>query len=105
MPLRIFTVESRYVVPGAPFQSLIKSYLVAATESGSDSPARAISGSSWRRYDWRLYATARTDDHFPRAAGHHRTGSRWTVGPRDCGGARLLSLDGAQMAPSWATSG
>ena len=37
-------VESRYVVPGASFQSLIKSYLVAATDSGSDSPVRAISG-------------------------------------------------------------
>src|SRR5207247_6920094 len=98
-------VESRYVVPGASFQSLIKSYLVAAIGSGQDSPARAVSGSSWRRDDWRLYATSRTDDHLSRAAGHQRTGSRRTVRPRDCGGARLLSLDSAQMAPPWATAG
>ena len=66
-------VESRYVVPDASFQSLIKSYLVAATSGGSDSPARTINGSSWRQYDWRLYETARTDNHLPRATGHHRT--------------------------------
>src|SRR5579859_2049700 len=65
-------VESRYVVPDAPFQRLIQSYLVAATGSGSDSPARTISASSWRRYDWRHYDTARTDDHLPKAAGNHR---------------------------------
>jgi hypothetical protein len=92
-------------VTGVPFQSLIKSYLVAAIGSGSDSPARTISGSSWRRYDWRLYDTTRTDDHLARAAGNHRTGSRRTVGPSDCSYARLLGLDGAQMAPPWSTQG
>src|SRR2546428_13162084 len=99
------SVESRYVVPGAPYQSLIKSYLVAATGSGSDSPARTISGSSWRLYDWRLYDTARTDDHLSRAAGHHRTSRRRTVRPRDCGSAGLLGLDGAQMATPRSTPG
>ncbi len=63
-------------------------------------------GSSWRRYDWRLsHATAWTDDHFSRAVGHYRTSSRRTVRPRDCGGAGLLGLDGAQMAPPRATPG
>src|SRR5260370_32690011 len=86
-------VESRYVVPGAPFQSLIKSYLVAATGSGSYSPARTISGSSWRRYDWRLYDTARTDDHLSRAAGHHRTSRPPPVPPRECGGGGVVRPD------------
>src|SRR5437588_12576036 len=99
------TVQSRYGVPPLLCESLIKSYLVAATGSGSDSPARTISGSSWRRYDWRLYDTARTDDHLSRAAGHHRTSRHRTVRPRDCGGAGLLGLDGAQMAPPRSTPG
>jgi len=78
---------------------------VAATGSGSDSPARTISGSNWRRYDWRLYDTARTEDYLPRAAGHHRTGSRRTVRPRDCSCAGLLSLASAQMAKPGSTPG
>ena len=47
-------VESRYVVPSLLAESLIKSYLVAAIGSGSDAPARSMSGSNWRKYDWRL---------------------------------------------------
>jgi hypothetical protein len=84
---------------------LIQSYLVAAIGSGFVAPARTISVSSWRRYDWRLYDTARTDDHLARAAGNRRTGSCWTIRPKDCGGAGLLGLDSAQMAPPWATLG
>src|SRR5690348_7307753 len=64
-------VESRYVVPGLLLRSLIKSYRGSAISCGSDAQAGAISGSSWKRYDWRLYATAWTDDHLSRAIGHH----------------------------------
>src|SRR5260221_5224632 len=85
---------SSQILKVSTFPKRVRKYaLGAATDSGSDPPARAISGSSWRRYDWRLYATARTDDHLSRAAGHHRTGSRRTVRPRDCSCTRLLSLD------------
>src|SRR5215472_14919691 len=86
------SVESRYVVPGVLLQSLIKSYLVTAIGSGSDTPARTISRSSWRRYGWRLSDTARTDDHLPRAARHHRTGRGLPIRSRDRSCARVLGL-------------
>jgi hypothetical protein len=50
---------------------LIQSYRGSAISCGSDAQAGAISGSSWKPYDWRLYATAWTDDHLSRAIGHH----------------------------------
>jgi hypothetical protein len=67
-------VESRYVVPGVPFQSLIKSYRVVAPARCYDSSARPI-----RVLSWRLYDTARTDHHLPRAVGDHRASSGGTV--------------------------
>jgi len=93
--VRPYGVESRYVVPGLLLRSLIKSYLGAAISCSSDAQAGAISGSSWKRDDWRLYATAWTDNYLSRAIGHHRTCNRWTVRLRDCSCARLLHLDGA----------
>ena len=81
------------------------SYRVAATGSGSAAPARTISVSSRRGYDWRLYETARTDDQLARATGNHGTGSCWTIRPGDCGGTGVFGLDGAQMAPPGSTPG
>src|SRR5437588_7698051 len=78
---------------------------VAATDSGSHAPVRTIRGSSWRRDDWRLYATARTDNHLSGTARHQRTSRSFPIRPRDRHCTGLLDLDGTQMATAWTTAG
>jgi hypothetical protein len=89
----------------APFrESLIKSYrgpqmAVAPMLHHDRTTARGGGGTNGGS----RYATARTDDHVSRAAGHQRTSRGWTKRPRDCGGTWLLGVDGAQMASARAT--